>query len=74
MVARVMAAAAMMVLPGLGGQWLDRRLGTGWLALLGFACGISVSIYYLIVITRPDMNSGDAGPREKDSVRGNDLK
>ncbi|MCH2115616.1 MAG: hypothetical protein MK171_11980 [Pirellulales bacterium] len=59
MVARAMAAALMMVLPGLGGQWLDRRLETSWLALIGFALGISVSIYYLTVISRPPMNTGD---------------
>ncbi len=73
MVARVMAAAMMMVLPGLGGQWLDRQLGTNWLVLVGFVFGISVSIYYLIVITRPPMNSGDQGSNQN-STRGDDLK
>jgi hypothetical protein len=28
-VARVFAATLMMSVPGLGGQWLDRRWGTG---------------------------------------------
>ena len=74
MVARVMAAAMMMVLPGLGGQWLDRQLGTGWLVLLGFTFGISVSIYYLIVITRPEIRSGDDGSQRKNSTRRDDLK
>ena len=68
MVARVMAAALMMVLPGLGGQWLDRQLGTGWLALLGFAFGISVSIYYLIVVTKPGGRSNAANPSSEDSA------
>jgi len=53
-VARVMAAGLMMVLPGLAGQWLDGRLETGFLALVGFAVGITVSIAYLIAITKPD--------------------
>jgi len=52
-VARVMAAGLMMVLPGLAGQWLDGRLGTGFLVLVGFAVGIAVSIAYLIAITKP---------------------
>ena len=74
MVARVMAAAMMMVLPGLGGQWLDQRLGTSWLALAGFAFGITVSIYYLIVATRPAANSRDKGSRRRHGTPGDDLK
>jgi hypothetical protein len=52
-VGRIMAAAAMMVLPGIGGQWIDRRLGTQWITLVGLALGLSLSIYYLLAITRP---------------------
>jgi hypothetical protein len=52
-VGRIMAASALMVLPGLGGQWLDGRLSTHWLALAGFAVGMSVSIYYLLIVTKP---------------------
>lgn len=52
-VARIMAAGLMMVLPGLAGQWLDGKLGTGFLVLVGFAFGIAVSIAYLIAITKP---------------------
>ncbi len=74
MVARVMAAAMMMVLPGLGGQWLDRHWGTRWLALVGFTFGISVSIYYLIVITRPAKDSGDPGSRRENPLRGDNQK
>ena len=62
LVARVMAAAMMMVLPGILGQWLDDKLGTSFLVLFGFALGIGVSIYYLILITRPTKNSGDQKP------------
>ena len=74
MVAKVMAAAMMMVLPGLGGQWLDRHWGTRWLALAGFAFGISVSIYYLIVITRPEMNSSDPESRRGNPFRRDNQK
>lgn len=61
-VARIVAAGLMMVLPGLAGQWLDRklgldeRLGTGFLVLVGFALGITFSIWYLIAITKPKNN------------------
>lgn len=47
-VARIMAAALMMVLPGLLGQWLDERWGVSFLALAGFACGIGLGLFYLI--------------------------
>jgi hypothetical protein len=57
-VARIMAAAMLMVLPGLGGQWLDRRLSTQWIGLAGLALGLSVSIYYLLAVTRPRNGTG----------------
>jgi hypothetical protein len=52
-VARIMGAAIVMVLPGLAGQWIDKKLGTNWIVLVGFAAGISLSLYYLIAITQP---------------------
>jgi len=51
-VSRIVAAGLMMVLPGLGGEWLDRRFGLGVLALLGFAIGIAAAIYYLVSVTK----------------------
>ncbi len=62
-VSRIMAAGLMMVLPGLAGQWLDGWLveehlvegqrGTGFFVLIGFAAGLTLSIAYLIAITKP---------------------
>ena len=51
-VARIIAAGLIMVLPGLGGNWVDQRLGTHFVALLGFAVGIAWSLVYLLAITR----------------------
>jgi hypothetical protein len=51
-VARVFAAALMMVLPGLGGQWLDDRWRTHFLGLAGFAVGLIGGVGYLIAVTR----------------------
>jgi len=48
-VSRIMAVALEMVLPGLAGQWLDQRWGTSFLALLGFAFGLTVAIWHLLV-------------------------
>lgn len=51
-VARITASAIMMVLPGLGGQWLDQRWGTGYIGLAGFAFGLVAGMMYLIAATR----------------------
>jgi hypothetical protein len=51
-VSRIAAVGMMMVLPGLGGQWLDKRLGSGFLGLIGFALGVVGGIAYLMAITR----------------------
>ncbi len=69
-VSRIIAISLEMVLPGLGGQWLDRRWGTQYLALLGFALGISFAIWHLIALTQQDAagnkpNSDDRNPEQK---------
>jgi hypothetical protein len=51
-VSRILAVVAFMVLPGLGGEWLDRHWGTHFLTLVGFALGLTFGIWYLIAITR----------------------
>jgi hypothetical protein len=51
-VGRVFGAALMMCLPGLAGQWLDGKLGTGFIAITGFALGLVASMAYLIGVTR----------------------
>ena len=51
-VSRIMAVAAMMVLPGLLGRWLDQRWSTEFLTLVGFAVGLTAGISYLVLLTR----------------------
>ena len=51
-VARVFAATAVMVLPGLGGKWLDGRWGTRFLGVAGFVVGLVGGVVYLIGVTR----------------------
>ena len=50
-VSRILAVAAVMVLPGLAGFWLDKRWGVGFLGLAGFAVGLIAGIAYLLTIT-----------------------
>lgn len=51
-VTRITVVAVEMVLPGLAGQWADRRWGTRFLALIGFACGIGWGLLHLMLMTR----------------------
>jgi hypothetical protein len=46
-VSRVLAICLEMVLPGLFGQWLDGKLGTRFLVLVGFGLGVSLAIWHL---------------------------
>lgn len=55
----VTTAALMMFLPGLAGQWLDGRLGTNFLVLIGFVFGLTSGLWYLLKLT------GDASRRMK---------
>lgn len=52
-VGRITVVALEMVLPGLAGQWLDERYGLSFLALLGFALGVTCGIWHLLVMTKP---------------------
>ncbi len=70
-VARVFAAALMMCLPGVGGQWLDRLWGTQFFGPAGFVLGLIGGVVYLIAVTR----AADKARRAKfgdDDGRGHD--
>jgi F0F1-type ATP synthase assembly protein I len=64
---RVMTIALEMVLPGVLGIWLDRRLGTAFVfTLLGFGLGMTVGLWHVIRI-------GAANPRQPKPDRRNGL-
>lgn len=67
-VSRIITVALIMVLPGVGGQWLDARWGTGFIGLMGFALGLTAGIWTLLQMTR-SLNSKGGGkkPPKKDS-------
>ena len=52
-VGRVFAVALLMVVPGIGGQWLDRRLGIRWGGLGGVAIGGTGGGWDLLAVTPP---------------------
>ena len=70
-VSRILAVSAEMVLPGLAGQWLDKRLGTSFLVLVGFGIGITVGIWHLLIMTsaRPVSKNVDKTSAENESKR-----
>jgi hypothetical protein len=45
---RIMAVGLTMVLPGIGGSWLDSRLGTGWWEPIGFVFGFVAGLTALV--------------------------
>jgi hypothetical protein len=55
-VSRITTVALEMVLPGLAGLWLDRKLGTVFLTMLGFAVGLVLGTWHLVAWTRPPAN------------------
>jgi hypothetical protein len=59
-VSQITTIAAEMVLPGLAGQWLDKRWGTNFLVLVGFALGLTTGIWHLIAMTKPRSSSGSS--------------
>ena len=52
-VGRILAIVIEMIAPGVVGKLLDDRLGTRFLVLVGFAAGLSLAMWHLIVFTRP---------------------
>ena len=51
-VARIVSAALAMVLPGLGGRWLDQKFDTQYFTLPAFVFGLIFGIWYLLAVTK----------------------
>jgi hypothetical protein len=73
-VARIVAAGLIMVLPGLGGNWVDQQIGTHFVALIGFALGIALSLVYLSAITRKYDNCSRSTDSSRSTDRGASRK
>lgn len=59
---RVTTIALEMVLPGLAGLWIDRKLGTVLVFLvLGVALGMTVGMIHLVRMTAPRQNGKKGG-------------
>lgn len=53
-VSRITTVGLMMVLPALGGRWLDDRRGTNHWALIGLVFGLAVGLWQLLQIAGGD--------------------
>ena len=49
---KIMTVGLEMVLPGVAGMWLDGKLGTNFLAPVGFAFGVLFGFWHLMYMTR----------------------
>jgi hypothetical protein len=43
-----MAVGVAMFLPAVAGRWLDARLETAWLGLVGLAVGVAAGLAWLV--------------------------
>lgn len=51
-IAKITTVALEMVLPAVGGGYLDRRLGTNYWALVGVVLGVIVGLWHLLQLTK----------------------
>jgi len=50
---RIMAVGLVMFLPALAGNWLDARLKTAFLGLIGLGLGFTAGLYWLVRMATP---------------------
>jgi hypothetical protein len=65
-VAKITTVALEMVLPTIGGVYLDKRFGTRFWTLTGVVVGLVVGLWHLLQMTRPRGGSGQ-GRKESSS-------
>ena len=51
-VSRAIAVMILMLLPGIGGSYLDGWLGTQFFVLIGFGLGIAIAIFGLLYVAK----------------------
>jgi hypothetical protein len=49
-----------MVGPGLAGGWLDNKLGTKFITMIGFAVGMGLAVIALVIFTKIKPAVGDS--------------
>jgi putative F0F1-ATPase subunit (Ca2+/Mg2+ transporter) len=64
-VAKITTVGLEMVLPAVGGRYLDSRLGTSYWVLLGLVLGFVVGMWHLLQMTQPPRGGGTRGDRAR---------
>jgi len=64
-VTKITTVALEMVLPAIGGGYLDKRFGTKYWALVGVILGMVVGMWHLLQMTRPPSRPRDELDGEK---------
>ena len=68
---RLTTVSLEMVLPGLGGYWLDKRWGVAPLfTIIGFACGLALGMWHLLKMTSAQQNKSEADKNSGGSENG----
>jgi F0F1-type ATP synthase assembly protein I len=66
-VAKITTVGLEMVLPGVGGHYLDARLGTKYWTLIGFGVGMVVGFWHLMQMTKLKPPPSGGGAKRQDS-------
>lgn len=68
-VAKITTVGLEMVLPGVGGTYLDKYFQTSFLGLIGFGLGVAVGIWHLLQMSKqpPDPPMGAEELKAKES-------
>ena len=66
-VAKITTVALEMFLPAVLGGYLDRRFGTGYLALVGLVFGVVFGIWHLLQMTKATPQGGSRNDGGGDS-------
>jgi uncharacterized protein YqgC (DUF456 family) len=61
-VSKITTVALEMVLPTVGGAYLDRRWGTRYWAVVGLIVGVTVGMWHLLQLTRDANKRGRQEP------------
>jgi len=70
-VAKITTVALEMVLPAVGGSYLDSRMGTSYWVVVGLVVGFGTGMWHLLQMTRPP-SSGGTGRKRTDSGPANE--
>jgi hypothetical protein len=63
-VSRITSIGLMMVLPAIGGRWLDGRRGTEHWAVVGLVLGVAAGLWQLMQIARASSRTNDRSQRK----------